>query len=357
MQQGQMDRYKSEYLTWLDLVQKCPVLKSALGARADAVTASFEVKGRNAGRMRKLLSKMRGKGKDTFRQIIKNMLMISYVGGDAYAEIVTDEDGFPTNLVILPPDNITQIVENGIIIKYEENNAGKAGGTTKTFPPQKIFHLRCNPVGSVTHGYSLVEGMKALVLGWLQIMDDQLKIFHLYAEPKEVIKVDSDEDKDLSKAEDLYKKSRQVRGAALVIPSNAMAYERWGVPAGSTLDPRVFEERIVQHIMMGNRTSEIMLGQGSANSEESARLTFTGFRQVVRADEADLSDALEVQVFGIAYPENTPKIEWSFASEGQEEHFQRWMGFISTANQLQVNSRIKTLLIEKGLQEAGVMQR
>ncbi|GAH17240.1 unnamed protein product, partial [marine sediment metagenome] len=91
-----------------------------------------------------LLDMIKGTSKDTFNTILENMIRIYQIGGDAFAEIIRNDDGVLINLKPLSPSNMRIIAnDKGIIIRYEQiDKDGKRIGDG--FDPDKIFHLMRN---------------------------------------------------------------------------------------------------------------------------------------------------------------------------------------------------------------------
>jgi hypothetical protein len=342
--------HTSEFHKWNAFVQKIPILKSILNANADAVTASWQTYGKNDKPMATMLDEFEGNGKESFKLIMNNALKIAKIGGDYYAEIVYDGDDNPINLVTLPPDNIRQVVKKGRIKKYEEVDGGSS------WKPESIFHLAYNPIGCMTHGTSVIEPMNNLLIDLLQVWDDMAKIYHTYAKPFHLFKIDSDTTTEMQKIVDEVKKIKQVMDSDLFVPKGTVDVERHGIPQFSILNPNDWHRVIVDQIIMGSRVPELALGTGSVNSEESARMQFMGFRQMVRWDQKFLEENLRRQLFVQAFPEGTPNIRFSFAAEAQEDRFNRYMKAIQVVGVGVLPDRIKTLTTIKLLEEAGVIE-
>ncbi len=73
-------------------------------------------------KVKKILDKINGWGKDTFDEILDNQIRIKHVNGDSYAEIVRD-NGKLVNLKPLNPGTIKHHVNaQGILTKYSQIN-------------------------------------------------------------------------------------------------------------------------------------------------------------------------------------------------------------------------------------------
>ena len=93
------------------------------------------------------LDSIRGFGKDTFKQILFNMVASMRIYGDSFAEIVRDEKKNLINLKTLDPMNIKIIYnKEGQIIRYEQVNKVGIKDTIKKFKPENILHFCHNRI-------------------------------------------------------------------------------------------------------------------------------------------------------------------------------------------------------------------
>lgn len=340
----------SDYLTWLGFVNKIPLLRSIINANADSVTASWQTYGDHAEQMAKILDNFEGTGKETFKQIIHKLFRQAKTGGNAYAEVVTNDDGEVLNLIPLPPQNVKVIFQKGIIKKYEETEDGER------FQPEEIFHLAYNPWGAQHWGTGVVEPMQNLLIDLLQVQDDMAKIYHRYIKPIHVVEFDSDDSTQIDAFKTEWAKLKNIPEADIIVPKGLVSVTRASIPQFSTLDPAQWHRILVDQILMSSRVSENLLGIGTQNSEESARMQMAGFNQMVRMDQKWLEENLRRQLFVQAFPESTPKIKFSFASEPQDERFKREMDAFNTVGASQLSPELKGLLMIKALQNAGLIE-
>ena len=110
-----------------------------------------------------LLDTIRGWGKDTFNTILENMIRTYYISGDAFCEIIRDDEDNLINLKPLNPGTIRIITgRNGIIKRYEQN--ARTRNPTKTFQPEQIFHLARNRVADQIHGVSVIASVENIII-------------------------------------------------------------------------------------------------------------------------------------------------------------------------------------------------
>lgn len=346
------DSYSSEFLKYKGYYDRIPPFKSALNAIADAVTSSWACKGANGAAMASLLDKVTGNGKQTFKILMNNCVKTYRLGGDAYFEIIVDENLDLENLVMLPPENIRQIIKNGVIKRYEEMD-----GDAK-WKPQEILHFAWNQVGVMTHGQSDVPTMENMLIDVNQLWDNIAKLVNRYIKPIHVLGLNTDDPTEIANFKTQWQKIREIPETDLIIPAELVkSIERVAVPQGSTFDPATFEKMFVERLLQYNRVPDLALGTGTVNSEESARMKFSGFRQAIRFEQQFIEDTLQSQLFPQFFPEDTPTIEFSFAAEPQEEKFERMMNMFTAVNGSALNEEIKGLLLISILQEMGLVPK
>ena len=341
--------YTTDYLKWKGRIADVPVVQEMLEAHADAVVNSYKLTGSNARKMERMLKLCRGSGKETFKLILKNMYKIARVCGDSYAECVYDDEG-NIDLQILPSDNIQQVVKNGRIIKYKELNS------SVEWMPNEIFHLPYRPNGATSHGTSTIEGMNNLLLDWLQLMDDSSKMFHRYVKPWYLFKIDTDDEVEIQKFMDKVKTMNKTSDGDMFVPKGTVDVERHGIPQFSTLDPSMFNRILMDQFFMSMRMSEQLMGAGSVNSEESARIQMAGFLQSVKSDQEWLAEHVESQLFSKIFTDRIPNIRFSYGVEPEEDRYSRMMQMFQTINNSAINDELKGTLLIKILADMKVIE-
>ncbi len=351
----QDEYFISQFLTWKGFYDKCPIYAGIVDAKADAVTASWQTLGRHSDNMTEILNGFIGNGKETFKTILNNAVKVYTVGGDYYAEIeygTHDSYGeIPMNLVTLPPHNIKIIIKNGRIKRYEEVQ-GDA-----TWKPEEIFHLAYNPVGASVHGSGTTEKIQKHLMDLLQIQDDMARIYHSYVDPLEVYEMTTDDASEINAFKDKVEGTQNVKGKRrLYIPKDLVEMKQFGLPQYSVLDPASWHRILIEQIVMSERVPELALGTGSVNSEESAKMQFMGFRQLVRWNQQFIEDQLKQQLFTQIFPENTPDIRLEFTAEPEEMREERLSKMIPIINSLELNPTIKGLLLKSIFEQLKMLE-
>ena|SRR3990167_3622455 len=168
-----------------------------------------------------ILDHVKGIGKDSFLEVLFNMEVIKRVGGDAFAEIIRDDDGTLLNLKPLDPGSMKIVVDRkGMLKRYEQINKLPNGKTSIVkFLPDDIFHLANNRLADQIHGISDILSMEKIILADAESFDDIKKIMHRSAKPMIMFKLGTD---DQSKIDVFIKKMDEAtnKGENIYIPDD-----------------------------------------------------------------------------------------------------------------------------------------
>lgn len=161
----------AEYLGYYKTI---PELKKAIDALATWTTG----KGFDAStNVTILVDKFVGWGEDNFTSILWNLIVQKKVFGDAFAEIIRDEDSNVINIKPLYTGDMRVVVNSqGIITRYEQRTNAK--GPNIKFSPNKILHLVNDRVANEIHGVSVIEACKDIIDARNEALSDERKIKH-----------------------------------------------------------------------------------------------------------------------------------------------------------------------------------
>ena len=108
----------SNWSQYLGYYKEIPELNAAIDAKATwTVGKGFVADPQTT----MLLDGLTGWGKDTFNTILENMIRTYHIGGDAFCEIIRDDERNLINLKPLDPGAIKIVVDRkGRIIRYEQ---------------------------------------------------------------------------------------------------------------------------------------------------------------------------------------------------------------------------------------------
>ncbi len=124
-----------------------------------------------------ILEHITGWGEDTFQSIIWNMEAVKKFSGDAYAEIIRDEDsGTIINIKVLDPRRMTHITnKQGRLTAYEYS---QGVGEVKRFKQNQIFHLCNDRILDEPHGTAVTTAVEWVMTAIEEARRDWRRLMH-----------------------------------------------------------------------------------------------------------------------------------------------------------------------------------
>jgi hypothetical protein len=110
--------------------------------------------------MEVILPKMDGMGKDTFETLMWNHLIMKFVVGDAFMEIVRNDKGTLVNMIPISPERVRVVFqENGRIKRYDLWKGNK----WKPIKIKNMLHSQNKRLGDQLHGTSQIDAVKWII--------------------------------------------------------------------------------------------------------------------------------------------------------------------------------------------------
>ena len=260
---------------------------------------------------------IRGFGKDTFNTILENMIRTYYINGDAFAEIIRDDDGNLINLKPLDPSSISIIAEKGMIKRYEQTS--KIEGKEKIkFEPIDILHLSRNRVADEVHGISLIQAVEPIILMRNEAMDDFQTVMHRHVKPMRVWHVDTDDTTKISEFKTLVDESTN-KSENVIIPKGAVEHELVSVPSNSTLSPLSWIREFNNYFFQAARVPQIIVGNSQELTEASAKISYLAFQQTIEEEQLYIEEQIMTQLFLIINLEFPASLERELLSDKRKD--------------------------------------
>lgn len=279
------------FTTYLGYYKQIPELKKAI----DALAMWTAGKGYKTDTNTKVkLERINGWGEDTFQSIMENMLVVKKFNGDAYAEIIMDDDGNLFNIKPLNPQTIRHVVNGkGVIQRYEEItiNADGSKDVKRNFKPEKIFHLCNDRVGNEIHGTSVIEACKWVIDARNEAMADKRRILH--RSTIRVIEVDMDDTTVLSALKRDYKEAVK-KGEVMFVPKGNTGFP--DVPNLSTSEHSDWIRYLENFFYQAVGVPKIILGGSQEFTEASSKIGYLTFEQVYMREQRELEEDLLSQL-------------------------------------------------------------
>lgn len=277
----------SQYLGYYKTI---PELRSAIDAKATWTVG----KGFKADEITTMkLDLIRGFGKDTFNTILENLIRDMMIGGDGFAEIISDELGNIINLKPLDP-GVIRIVTNrqGLIIRYEQ--ISKVKQPNKKFQPEDILHLPRNRVADEIHGTSLIEALEEIILMKNEAMADQKTVMHRFVKPRWIIKLDTDSPTKIAAEKAKWDQANE-KGENMYIPMGSVEVEQMAISPNSTLNPLAWIQYLDNLFYEMAGVPKIILGGSGEFTEASAKIAYLAFQQNVEEDQLSIEEQMLIQ--------------------------------------------------------------
>ena len=227
--------------------------------------------------------------------IPENLSRTMQIGGDAFAEIIRDNDGNLINLKPIDPSTISIIVDSrGIILRYEQNSK-VSGKTPRKFEPEKILHLPRNRTADEIHGVSLIETLEWIILAKNEVQGIFKTIMQRHIKPVMIFHLDTD---DVTKIATFKAKMDKAYadGENMYIPKDVVVPEVLAVSPNATLNPMAWLEYLNNQFYQSAGVPQIILGGSGEFTEASAKIAYLAFQQCVEEDQLYMEEQIGNQL-------------------------------------------------------------
>ncbi len=281
-----------KWTQYLGYYKTIPELKSSI----DAIARWTMGKGFQAdGATTILLENITGYGEDTFDTILKNMIVVSQIGGDAFAEIIRNKKTKQIiNLKPLDPEVIRIVVDRqGLILRYEQRN--KIKKSIKKFQPIDMLHLVKGRVADEIHGISIIESVEKVILMKNEALEDFKTVLHRNVDPVIIWHLDTDDPAEINKFIKLVE-NRNKKKENIFIPKGAVVPEVLAVSANATMNPLPWIQNLSSFFYQAVGIPQIILGGSQEFNEATAKIAYLAFQQTVEEHQRDIEDQLWSQL-------------------------------------------------------------
>ena len=241
-----------------------------------------------------LLDTIKGWGKDTFNTILENMIRTYYIGGDAFCEIIRDDEG---NLINLKPLNTGKVKivtdRKGLIKKYRVLTTQK--DNEQEFEPEEIFHLARNRIGDQIHGSSVIDPIENIILARNESITDYKQIMHRFVKPRWIVHMDTDDETEIAAFKVKMDKANQD-GENMYVPKGKIEPEIMAVSPNSTLNPQSWIDSQGDYFYEAVGMPQIILGGSGEFTEASAKIAYLAFEQNIREEQLFIEEQVLSQL-------------------------------------------------------------
>lgn len=218
------------------------------------------------------LEHISGWGEDTFDSIMWNMLVMKKINGDAFAEIIRDEDTQTIiNIKPINPERIRiKVNSKGLIESYEE--IGVRGQKIREYQPKDILHLSNDRVASEIHGISVIDACKWVIDARNEAMADKRRILHRNS--IRVITVDANDTQTYTQVTTQWATAIK-NGEVAVLPKDSVEFP--DVPALSTAEHSEWIRYLESFYYKAVGVPEIIMGGSAEFTEANSKVGYLTF--------------------------------------------------------------------------------
>jgi len=242
-----------------------------------------------------ILENITGWGEDTFNSICFNLFITKKIYGDAFAEIIRDEETQTLiNLKPLDPGSIKIIVDSkGMIKRYEQFSKNPKNKGIIKFEPKDMLHLCNERVADEIHGTSIIEACEWTILARNEAMSDWKKVLHRNIVPARIIEVDSDDPVKLASVKAQYEAAIN-KGEVIVVPKGSvMVNDSSGVLQDSLATIKYYENFFYQAVGV----PKIIMGGSEEFTESSSKIAYLTFAQIYKKEQTEFEADFWNQVY------------------------------------------------------------
>jgi len=245
-------------------------------------------------RTKAILEHITGWGKDSFQDILYNMECIKRIGGDAYCEIIRDEDtGLLLNLKPLDPGSIKIVADpQGRLKEYQQISKGKK----VHFKPEEIFHLSNNRLGGQIHGLSDIDSVEATILAENESFVDTKKIMHYGARPLILWKLKTDDAAKIAAFKAKIELCRKY-GEDMFIPDDEDIVTHEVIQTNPSQMIISWRNDIRNKFYRTIGLPQIVPGQGGDSTESESKVIYLAFEQIVEKEQREIENQIWNQLY------------------------------------------------------------
>lgn len=281
----------ADWAKWYGYYTTIPELQAVIDAKATwTVGKGFTAEPTTT----MLLDTIKGWGKDTFNTILENMIRVYQIGGDAFAQVIRDDDGNLINIKPLDPAVIEIVVNRqGLIKEYRQKS--KTEKQDKVFQPYQMLHLARNRVADQIHGTGIIEILEETILRINEAKSDWKRVLHRNVDPMMIWHLDTD---DTTKIAAFKKKVDDARGNGenMYIPKNNVVPELVTTATNATLSPLAWIDSETDRFYEASGVPKIILGGVGGITEAAVKIAYLAFQQTVEEEQLFIEEQILSQL-------------------------------------------------------------
>jgi len=238
------------------------------------------------------LHNIRGIGRESFQQILQNMVRVKKIAGDSFAEIIRGPDDRIINLKPLDPGSMVIVAnKKGIITRYEQVK----GKETIKYEVDEILHFSNKRTGDSIHGESDLAALKKIIEANNESFVINKDVIKKFSRPMMKFMYDTD-DVNLINANVAKMDQAVARGENLHLPQKSVEHEIIAIPPNATLNILPWRDALRNYFFQSCSVPQIVMGSANDFTESSAKISLISFSQQLAAEQLEIENALWIQM-------------------------------------------------------------
>jgi len=224
------------------------------------------------------------------------MIRTYYVGGDAFCEIIRNEDDEIINLKPLDPGSIRIVADRkGLILRYEKISKIKKDSEPKEIKTKNMFHLARNRIADEIHGVSVIRAVENIILARNEAISDYKQVMHRFVKPRFIFHLDTDDTTEIATFKAKMDKTNQD-GENIYVPKDVVVPEVLAVAPNSTLNPKAWIEMQGEMFYEAVGTPRLIIGGAKEFTDGAAKTRYLAWQQDVEEEQLFIEEQVGMQL-------------------------------------------------------------
>ena len=303
-------KYVPDWRKWHGIYRTIPEYKSSIDTYCLWIIGKKLITDKKT---KKIISKIKGNGKDHMKKILLNLKRTSKICGDAFAEKIKNKAGRLINLKPLNPGTIMIVGnEKAMINKYiqitKKNNEEKKVQILNEWKPEQIFHVTNERIADEIHGIPSSEVLLNTIKWRKQAMESQSVVIERYGKPTFIYEVGTDDTTEMANIGSKINKA-QTEFKNIIVPEGTLKNVlNVKVSQLQTLDPIPWMNFLKRDFILESGTPDIVQGESRESSTSSGELNYISYKEKIIYEQQDYTEDINIQLnLNIKFPE-PPKI-------------------------------------------------
>ncbi|MCK5342866.1 MAG: hypothetical protein KAR20_05650 [Candidatus Heimdallarchaeota archaeon] len=304
----EVNNYIPDWTKWHGIYRTVPEARSTIDVNSFWIVGKKLVMDEKTA---KIVARIKGNGKDTFRKILKNIKRKSKICGDGFGSIVRDKANRLINLKPLNPGTIRIVSDKkSMILRYEQVASTKTDAEVlETWQPHEMFHIPNDRIADEIHGIPELEKTFNIMKWKHQAMGDLATVYHRYVFPILDIYAKTDDLVELAHIAKIYTDSIKDMTHRVIPVDTVEKVDRVAIPQFATLDPLPWLKFLRSFHTESSNVPELVRGKSDEVSLAAGKLNVLSYKEKVIMEQLEYSEDIESQLGLTIGFEEPPEID------------------------------------------------